>query len=780
MTKFLRQWSDSLGIPPPTSTEKPNMEDSESDDHDDSAYVISSPTAEDTRAAGSSIRAWKRHLSNLAKTSSPSSRRDDVAGHHSHLHPQVDDPDSVGSWMQIWGVEREMPLAKDDAARCAKINELGVPLLEEAKHPDIKELVAMAGRLFDAYQATLTVHDHKHQYFKFLWSNDRCIEESDPEVLGKIAALHRATGMNMQCGVICNNRGSAMCNHTLMLKRCVVVRDGSTESPYNSGHPGLSTTVFPFYAGAPCMTDDGVPICVLCLVDTKPHPDFNEKDERQLAALAKIIAKQVEMSQMISRNEYLESQQQSLLKRLHVNRREPPSIHDGVTLVFTDVQSSTTLWEANPVAMESAIRLHDATMRSALANHDGYEITTEGDAFQMAFHDAFDAVSFCLEVQSKLVRCDWPKEILQHPEACTSKDGTLRGLRIRMAVHSGRPASVTKHDTTRRSCYGGRLVALTKSIEDMCSGGQILVSSDCFARIQSIITCLGSPQVVDLGEHVLQGPGLAEATPNDTGTASVGLFQILPSSLSHDYYSDAPGSVVEGDGRIFPAITSLQCTSRGFLDSPAGETVAICFVFLKGALDFEKYHPEIASVVLPTLRQCVRSTLRNHSSSGYECQEIDSSFMLAFNDLADVVTFAASLQQAYARLPLPPEISAGSSSRSKHVRFAVGALSGAYTSRGPHASTGRADYFGTIVNRAARIGAAAHGGQVIIAGDVPSLGNCAVPGDLEEWPLGTEIVNLGRFRLKGIDEPVALHEVQVPCEDGIYHPFPMIKTKGRV
>ena len=43
-----------------------------------------------------------------------------------------------------------------------------------------------------------------------------------------------------------------------------------------------------------------------------------------------------------------------------------------------------------------AIALHDQVIRANLARYGGYEVTTEGDAFVMAFHDAADAMAWCM------------------------------------------------------------------------------------------------------------------------------------------------------------------------------------------------------------------------------------------------------------------------------------------------------------------------------------------------------------------------------------------------
>ena len=42
--------------------------------------------------------------------------------------------------------------------------------------------------------------------------------------------------------------------------------------------------------------------------------------------------------------------------------------------------------------MQRALDTHDTVLRELLARYYGYEVTTEGDSFTMAFHDPVDAV----------------------------------------------------------------------------------------------------------------------------------------------------------------------------------------------------------------------------------------------------------------------------------------------------------------------------------------------------------------------------------------------------
>jgi len=93
-----------------------------------------------------------------------------------------------------------------------------------------------------------------------------------------------------------------------------------------------------------------------------------------------------------------------------------------VTLLFTDIEGSTRLWEAHGPAMRAALARHDALLRHCIQDHGGHVFKTGGDAFCAAFHTAPDAIAAALEAQRALYREPWP-------------EGAK--LRVRMALHSG-------------------------------------------------------------------------------------------------------------------------------------------------------------------------------------------------------------------------------------------------------------------------------------------------------------------------------------------------------
>lgn len=49
--------------------------------------------------------------------------------------------------------------------------------------------------------------------------------------------------------------------------------------------------------------------------------------------------------------------------------------------------------------MDRAIDVHDHVIRSQLGQYNGYEVTTEGDAFLLAFHEASDAIAWSVATQ---------------------------------------------------------------------------------------------------------------------------------------------------------------------------------------------------------------------------------------------------------------------------------------------------------------------------------------------------------------------------------------------
>eukprot|EP00163_Fabomonas_tropica_P014565 TRINITY_DN2648_c1_g1_i8.p1 TRINITY_DN2648_c1_g1~~TRINITY_DN2648_c1_g1_i8.p1 ORF type:complete len:1287 (-),score=269.70 TRINITY_DN2648_c1_g1_i8:68-3928(-) len=166
-------------------------------------------------------------------------------------------------------------------------------------------------------------------------------------------------------------------------------------------------------------------------------------------------------------------------EKVDMARIEAPAPTGDVTLVFTDVEDSTTLWALAPLQMREALDIHNEIFRDYIHEFGGYEVKTEGDSFMIAFSDAWKAVRFCCEVQEALVDATWPA-VFAHGENPGCKDANERvvwnGLRVRMGMHSGQPTA--KIDvTSERMDYFGPEVNKAARVGGLPRGGQIYISS---------------------------------------------------------------------------------------------------------------------------------------------------------------------------------------------------------------------------------------------------------------------------------------------------------------
>ncbi|ESZ93410.1 adenylate cyclase [Sclerotinia borealis F-4128] len=174
----------------------------------------------------------------------------------------------------------------------------------------------------------------------------------------------------------------------------------------------------------------------------------------------------------------------SMLRRLQAEVQAPVG---DISIVFTDIKSSTALWETYPSAMRSAIKLHNEVMRRQLRIIGGYEVKTEGDAFMVSFPTATSALLWCFAVQAALLEVNWPAEVVTsnmgHEVYDSNQNLIFKGLSVRMGAHWGRP--VCENDpVTRRMDYFGPMVNRTARISAVADGGQITVSADFISEIQ--------------------------------------------------------------------------------------------------------------------------------------------------------------------------------------------------------------------------------------------------------------------------------------------------------
>ena len=151
-----------------------------------------------------------------------------------------------------------------------------------------------------------------------------------------------------------------------------------------------------------------------------------------------------------------------------------------VTFLFTDIEGSTQLWEHHPEAMRTAYARHESILRAAVAMHNGYAYKMIGDAFQIAFETAPEAVATALEIQRALHVEPWPE---------------TGPLHVRMALHTG----VTEE---RGDDYVGPALNRVARLLGVGHGGQVLLTQPVYDLVRDDLP--HDAELRDLGEHRLK------------------------------------------------------------------------------------------------------------------------------------------------------------------------------------------------------------------------------------------------------------------------------------
>jgi predicted ATPase/class 3 adenylate cyclase len=223
----------------------------------------------------------------------------------------------------------------------------------------------------------------------------------------------------------------------------------------------------------------------------------------------------------------------------HVNRAA--TIPSGtVTLLFTDVEGSTRLWEAEPELMAPALRRHDELLRAAVGQADGFVFKTVGDAFCAAFATPQAALDAAVGAQRSLTAEQWP---------------TSRPIRVRMSLHTG----VCEE---RDDDYFGPVVNRTARLEAVAHGGQVLISGATAELLTE--TLPDGVALRDLGLHRLKDLGRPERVFQLETEFLPSGFPPLASLDNPELPNNLPGQLsgFVGREREVPEVRSLLGTSR--------------------------------------------------------------------------------------------------------------------------------------------------------------------------------------------------------------------------
>jgi class 3 adenylate cyclase len=181
---------------------------------------------------------------------------------------------------------------------------------------------------------------------------------------------------------------------------------------------------------------------------------------------------------------------------------------------------------------------------------------------------------------------------------------------------------------------------------------------------------------------------------------------------------------------------------------PAG-TVTFLFTDIEGSTSLLKQlGPARYDAVLAEHGRILNAAIAAHEGRVVDTQ--GDSFFAAFRTAGDAVAAAADAQR---------ELAAHEWGGGAQLKVRMGLHTG-------EPKVGEERYVGIGVHRAARIGAAGHGGQVLLSSTTKELAE-------EELPPGVSIRDLGERRLKDIEQPQRLYQLVV---EGLQSEFAQLKT----
>src|SRR5215212_5487849 len=182
---------------------------------------------------------------------------------------------------------------------------------------------------------------------------------------------------------------------------------------------------------------------------------------------------------------------------------------------------------------------------------------------------------------------------------------------------------------------------------------------------------------------------------------------------------------------------------------PTG-TVTFLFTDIEGSTTLWEQYPQEMHTALVRHDALVEEIITGHNGVLVRPRGEGDSRFAVFPLATDAVEAAVAVQKAFSDEPWPVPTPL-------KVRIAL------HTG---DADLRAGDYYGSAVNRCARLRSAAHAGQILISRTTYSL--------VRDYPLsGVELRDLGEHRLKDLVQPEHIYQVTGP---GLPGDFPPLKT----
>lgn len=157
------------------------------------------------------------------------------------------------------------PILPTEDERLKALSEYG--LSEETPLPSLESVVRIAARMFGMPVAAVNMIGSDHVFF---------------------AASHGIGEVDM-------SRDVSFCAHAITQSGVMVVPDATTDDRFHDNPLVTGSAGLRFYAGAPLLSQNGLALGALCVIDNKPHQDFSSEDQSRLRELANMATDRLEL-----------------------------------------------------------------------------------------------------------------------------------------------------------------------------------------------------------------------------------------------------------------------------------------------------------------------------------------------------------------------------------------------------------------------------------------------------------------------------------------------------
>jgi predicted ATPase/DNA-binding SARP family transcriptional activator len=199
------------------------------------------------------------------------------------------------------------------------------------------------------------------------------------------------------------------------------------------------------------------------------------------------------------------------------------------------------------------------------------------------------------------------------------------------------------------------------------------------------------------------------------------------------------------EGTLAPAVDWTRATESSTAEESS--EVSLLFTDIEDSTRVGEEHPDEMREALVIHNELLRH--RIESGGGRIFKTTGHGFHAAFKRAQDAARAAIVGQQELARTPWPHPVG---------IRVRMGLDTGACDERD-------GDFFGSAVNRAARLEAVAHGRQTVASQATAERLRIAAPE--------IELIELGKHRLKDLGQPENIFQIQVP---GLSDEFPSLRS----